>query len=113
MLILLTAVLVMGLIADSRKNVPSRPNRLLLNAMVMAVWLQAISYSMEVAGRLVIYYSMFMIFLIPQLIESFFKGKDRWIAMLLVGLCFLLLACLNLHGNGYVSPYYFFWQSIN
>ena len=113
MLILLTAVLVMGLIADSRKNAPSRPNRLLLNAMVMAVWLQAISYSMEVAGRLVIYYSMFMIFLIPQLIESFFKGKDRWIAMLLVGLCFLLLACLNLHGNGYVSPYYFFWQSIN
>jgi len=80
-------------------------------ALIFAIMLQAIGYSMAIAGRIVPYYSVFTILAIPEVLSCF---DDKRIGKVLTVLCafgLLVLAVKDFWGNNYVCPYYLFWMN--
>ena len=58
------------------KNEENRVNptlRMSVNAVVIAVFLQILGYSMGIFGRIVPYYSIYLIILIPFLLNRYFR----------------------------------------
>lgn len=74
-------------------------------ALIIAVCLQAIGYSMEIFGRVVPYFSVYLIFAVPNIINGMHK-KWRVIVIPCIVLCLFLLTFMEFNGNKYVTPYY-------
>ena len=78
-------------------------------ALTLAVLLQAIGYSMAIFGRIVPYYSIYIIFALPNIVNGFNKSLRRSVnVVVIIGL--FLMAILEFSGNEYVTPYYTFFQ---
>lgn len=74
-----------------------------INAILIATAFSAIVFVDPNAMRLVMYYSFFLIFLIPEIIMTF-KGKERYITYFVATIVLLALYLKN-------NPHYlFFWQ---
>ena len=79
MLILLNILLIVGcIIAERKENRRYVSLQMSLNATVVAVFLQIIGYSMEIFGRIVPYYSIYLTILIPCMIIKCFRKKTRY-----------------------------------
>ena len=66
MLILLNAILIAGCLVEKRKeNQDNIVLRMSVNATIMAILLQIVGYSMGIFGRIVPYYSIYLVILIP------------------------------------------------
>lgn len=78
-------------------------------ALILAVCLQCVGYSMAIFGRVVPYFSVYLIFAVPNILRGIGK-KWSALAVPLVAVCLLLLTVRDLHGNSYVTPYYTFFQ---
>lgn len=101
MLLLLNIILFASVVfrkkGDCQQNVA-------ICAVTLAVCLQCIGYSMAIFGRVVPYFSIYVIFAIPNIIRG---SGEVWRALAPVtGVCLFILVFINLHGNQYVTPYY-------
>jgi hypothetical protein len=74
-------------------------------ALMIACCLQAVGYSMAIFGRVVPYFSIYMIFAIPNIINKLDKKLKIVAAFLAIGVL-VLLTYREFNGNAYVTPYY-------
>lgn len=62
-----------------------------------------------ISGRVILYYTCFMVVLLPNFIECFSRG--RMVIYMLTGGCLLFLLYYQLHINyAGVVPYNFYWN---
>lgn len=102
MLFLLNAVL-LACILFRQKD--SRRDDMVICALVLAVCVQSVGYSMAIFGRMVPYFSTYLIFAIPNILKSVEKKfRPYCIAAAVAGLA--LLVYMEFNGNQYVTPYY-------
>lgn len=106
----LNVIMLIGLIYNMYTPQKAYQNRFFLNALAIAICFQVVGYHMEIFGRIVSYYSIYLIILIPQMITSLFKGRSKYIGISVVMLFLCLRFCMTFIGNEYICPYYFFWQ---
>ena len=109
-LIFLNVIMIMGLLYNKYTPQKAYQSRFFLNALAIAICFQVLGYHMEIFGRIVSYYSIYLIILIPQMITSLFKGRSKYIGISVVMLFLCLRFCMTFIGNEYICPYYFFWQ---
>ena len=106
MLLLLNAVLICCLILNKRGQFE---DDLTICALILAVLLQSVGYSMALFGRIVPYFSIYLIFAIPRAIKGVDKNFRPLILVATLGI--LLVLTVNiLYGNQYVTPYYMFFS---
>lgn len=92
-----------------QKRLPSKFNPIFLNSLAVAILLQTLGYSMGLFGRIVPYYSVFLMVVIPDIISCFkdrYKKGVEWMA--LAG--FLAFTVYFTYGNVYITPYNVFWN---
>ena len=80
-------------------------------ALILAIFLQAIGYSMAILGRVVPYFSIYLIFAVPDIAYGI---SFKWRKFVVVGVvCILLLLVFReFNGNYYVTPYYMFFEEV-
>lgn len=105
MLILLNLVFVVGCIIERREE--NRDNmvlRMSVNATAIAALLQIVGYSMGIFGRIVQYYSIYLVVLIPFLMNRCFKKNIIFVHFIgVVGL--IALFYLLTKNSYYIDPY--------
>lgn len=84
--------------------------RITICALVIAVCFQALGYSMGLFGRVVPYFSVYLMFAIPGIICSF-NREWKSIVCVFVMVCLFVFVYLQLNGNEYVTPYYTFFTA--
>lgn len=105
MLILLNVVLLFAFkIQNKTENKNNMILRMSVNATVMAIFLQILGYSMGIFGRIVPYYSIYLLILIPILLNRYLR-MDVF-AYFLTILSFMVLFYLLTKGSR-IDPYYF------
>lgn len=110
MLLVLNIILLMGY-CTSLKNENQQDCMLKIsnNAVVITIFLQILGYSMGIFGRIVPYYSIFLMLLIPIILKkSFFKNK---IYAYLMTTIFLIVMFVIMTNNSYIVPYRTVWNS--
>ena len=93
MLLILNIVLIMGYIILVRENNNGEKNENLLisiNAIAIAIFLQIIGYSMEIFGRIVPYYSIYLLLIIPIVANHLFEKNRLFIHMIAIILLMLI-----------------------
>ena len=101
MLIFLNLVLFACVIVGEKKK---DHDKLSICALMLACCLQAIGYSMAIFGRIVPYFSIYIIFAIPDIIGKLEKKLKVAVGVVTVGVLFLL-AYRGFSTNTYVTPY--------
>lgn len=109
MLILMTAIVV-ATIPIVMKKEQKILDPTLVGAVMIGTLLQAMAYSFSLLGRVVVYYAIYLIILIPDLIIAWFGKKTRKLVACAVGLFFIVYFYLTLRGDTNIVPYRFFWQ---
>lgn len=106
MLLLLNIILIATywVIVKNREN-NDEIIKISLNAIVLAIFLQILGYSMGIFGRIVSYYSIYSILIIPYLINRYFP-KNRRIANAIVTVSLLFIFYI-LTKNSVIVPYAF------
>ena len=111
MLFFLNLVFIASILFRHREE--NKSENIMMCALILAICLQCLGYSMGIFGRLVSYYSIYIIIAIPNFIynagETLEKG-GRGVMTLLTILCLLTLTILSFSGDNYVVPYYTFWR---
>lgn len=111
MLIFLNIVFIASIIFRSREE--NRCENVTLGALVLATCLQCLGYSLGILGRIVGYFSIYIIIAIPNLISNVGKclrHGEREIVILITILCLFVLTFLSFNENQYVVPYCTFWS---
>ncbi len=95
--------------------------------LVIAILLQCCAYHMALFGRIVPYYSIALMIAIPDIIDGaceatrlshainrLTKSGRLFGTLLKIGVCTILIALIykDLSGNSYVTPFYFFWDTL-
>lgn len=75
-IILLNIILLGALLMIKNKDILNRRDKLIIAQLVSAIMLQTIGYHMSIFGRIVPYYSIFLISIIPQVISRVFQYKS-------------------------------------
>ena len=83
-----------------------------ISALILAVCLQAVGYSMAIFGRVVPYFSIYLIFAIPNIINGLGKKWSTVVTPCVVA-CLIVLIFLEFNGNQYVTPYYTIFNELN
>ena len=109
MLILLNLILFACVIVGEIKK---EHDDLLICALMIACCLQAVGYSMAIFGRIVPYFSIYIMFAIPNTVDKLGKKLKTVVTFLAVGVLFLL-AYREFSGNAYVTPYYTFFGNLS
>lgn len=109
-LVFLNAVMFIGLIFTRYNPQRAKKNTLFLSAIAIAICFQVLGYHLEIFGRIVSYYSIYLIIIIPEMLNSLLKGRSRYIGICCVTFFMCIRFCMTFIGNTYVCPYYFFWQ---
>lgn len=111
MLIFLNLVFIASILFRNRKE--NQGENVLLCALILAICLQCLGYSMGIFGRMVSYFSIYIVIAIPNLIynagETLEQG-GRGVMTLLTIICLFALTILSFSGDNYVVPYYTFWS---
>ena len=102
MLLLLNVVLIASILFRNREN--SRDD-MAICALVLAICVQAVGYAMGIFGRMVPYFSMYLLFAIPNAVHGVKKEFRPWCVVAAVA-CLCVLVYMEFHGNQYVTPYY-------
>lgn len=106
MLILLNIVMVAGFILERKEE--NRENltlRMSVNAVVIAVFLQIVGYSMGIFGRIVPYYSVYLIILIPFLLNRYFRKNVIFVHVM--GVVVLVALFYFFTVGSVIDPYQF------
>lgn len=107
MLLLLNVVLIASILFRNREN--SRDD-MAICALVLAICVQAVGYAMGIFGRMVPYFSMYLLFAIPNAVHGVKKEFRPWCVVAAVA-CLCVLVYMEFHGNQYVTPYYTIFNS--
>lgn len=113
MLILLNAVLYMSVLFHGNRN--NEADDMTYCALILSICLQCLGYAMGIFGRIVSYYSIYLIIAIPSLIHNIRnKIGYKWRGCVSLGaiICLFILTIISFEGNKYVVPYYTFWNEI-
>ena len=78
-----------------------------MNAIFVACIFSSLLLINQNTMRVVQYYSVFLLFLLPEIPNMFSNRRDGWIYNMIV---VVVLVALFMNGN---HDYYFFWQNIN
>lgn len=108
MLIFLNVILFAS-VSFRKKN--DTQERMTICALILAICCQAIGYSMAIFGRIVPYFSIYIIFAIPNILISI-DNRRRIQVTTIVTLFLFTLIYLEFSKNEYVTPYYTFFQNI-
>lgn len=79
-----------------------------VKAIALAAILQSCAYSMAIFGRIVCYYSVFALVLLPLIAECF--AKETFITKTILSIILMELAYITLSGATAISPYSFIWS---
>ena len=107
MLVLLNLILFASIL--TKKGAGNLSEKMTITALVCAVCLQCVGYSMTIVGRSVTYFSIYIILAIPNIICNIdIKRKD----LCAFGVLIVLFAFVyfQFDGNKYVVPYYTVFQ---
>lgn len=107
MLVLLNIVLVASILVQDEKR--EKNESVTICALILAICLQCVGYAMGAIGRGVTYYSIYLIFAIPNVLCNLrSRIGDGWASVVsFFGIiCLFVLAFTNFNGNYYVVPYY-------
>ena len=102
MLIFLNVILIIAyyvIVADNKNIFLS----LSVNALAVATWIQILGYYMGIFGRIVPYYSIYLIILIPSITDRIFK-KNIFLAHAIVTIGLIIIFYV-LSNNSYIVPY--------
>lgn len=102
MLLLLNAILIASIMFRNRENTR---DDMVICALVLAICVQAVGYSMGIFGRMVPYFSVYLLFAIPNAIHRVKKEFKPW-CVLAAAVCLFVLVFMEFNGNDYVTPYY-------
>ena len=106
MLILLNMVLVASILGRREQNTC---DNLTICALILAICFQCLGYSMGIFGRVVCYFSIYIIFAVPNVMHVLGKKIGygwRECAFLMAMVMLVALAYMDFSGNKYVVPYY-------
>lgn len=103
MLLLYAVIFVLACFAVRCKN-PEGYDKIAFDALTLVLFVQSLGYSLEIFGRIIGYFSIFLLFSIPNMVESS-SSRLRPIIRVGVAVCLMLLIYSNLHGNDYVQYY--------
>ena len=78
-----------------------------VNAVIIASLLQAVSYSFIILGRATPYYSIFLLFLVPDLIAFYTRGKAKLLLSLAAYAFFIAYFYVSTVGEPLLNPFYF------
>ena len=110
MLIVLNILMILGTYASYYNKNFSPGMQLAVAALMIACVLQVMGYSMGIFGRIVPYYSIYSIVLIPALINNFFTKHTRWIARVILAIMLILMFYLLTYNETRLCPYVFSWN---
>lgn len=96
---------------DSRNQSPKAYNKLMFDAMAMTILVQSLGYSLNIFGRAVGFYSVYLIFIIPNYIESI-NGKWRMIVKICIILCLFAMVFNDLNASRNYIEYATFWANV-
>lgn len=103
---LLVVVSVAFFFLSENKNI--RPiDRLSILAISVGAFLQSIAYSFGLLGRIIPYYSIFLLVLIPRIYSRVCAGKERVVFKWMIVIGLLLLTFVRIKGDEYIYPYQF------
>lgn len=107
MLLLLNVVLITCVVLYQKGRYR---DKVTICALILAVLIQALGYSMAIFGRMIVYFSTYLIFAIPGIVCGMSQKWRKPVELAVVALL-LLLTYRELHGNKFVTPYEFFWNT--
>ena len=112
MLIVLNVLLLAGhhIYCKTEKNTQNPAMHICVNALMIAVILQAMGHAMVIFGRIIPYYSIYMVLLIPMCINRYFNPQDRARINIVVFIILLMIFCILHAGNEMLCPYQFVWE---
>lgn len=107
MLILFVAIFVL-IYVENKKQSPTATNKLAFDALALTILVQSIGYSLNIFGRAIGFFSVYLLFLIPNYVELV-VGKWRILVTLGVVLCLFAITFNNLKGSlSYIDYTIFF-----
>ncbi len=109
MLILLNMLLLLGIVTYKYYHDDSFTFKLSLIGLMIAIILQSIGYSMGIVGRIVPYYTVYCMVVIPNSIFRW-KGKLNKILYVFATIFFGLMFLYDISGNIQRCGYQFVWQ---
>lgn len=96
-----------------RKRKACIEEKIIINAIAIAMILQGMSYSVSFFGRVVYYFSVFLLPAIPNLLFKLIRVKK---SMNFVLVTFIIVMCalffMEFHNNQYVTPYTTFFMDM-
>lgn len=89
---------------ENFKESPNGDTKLMFDALTVAILVQSLGYSLNIFGRAIGFFSVYLIFMIPNYLESF---RGRWRVFVKIGviLCLLALIFHDLNGNLHYIEY--------
>ena len=110
MLMLLNLVFIAGCILERKEeNQDNIMLRMSVNATVIASFLQILGYSMGIFGRIVPYYSIYLLILIPFLMNRYFKKNIIFVHF--IGTIALIILFYFIAKGSCINPYISIFQS--
>lgn len=106
MLILLNIVLLVCIILNKQGRFN---NDMTICALILAVFLQSVGYSMALFGRIVLFFSIYLIFAIPNAVYGLGEKWRKPAGIVAIAMLFFL-SFMMISGNQYIVPYYAFFQ---
>lgn len=86
--------------------------RLAIRELILAIFLQAISFALGLMGRALVYFTFSLLILIPMLIKKVKIKNMRWVIYFITWSCLLLLTIYTqFWDNKYICPFRFFWET--
>ena len=108
MLLLLNVLLIASIVFRQKD---SSSDNMVITALILAVCVQTVGYAMAIFGRMVPYFSTYIIFAIPSIIQGIDKKLRPFCILAAVG-CICLLLFMEFNGNDYVTPYYTIFNQV-
>ncbi len=108
MLLMYGIILVAYCIANHIKK-PVGYSKISFDAIALSLVIQSLAYSMNIFGRIIGYFSVYLLFAIPNIINVFGK-KTRQFIKLFVTIILWLLIFWKISSNSYINNYVVFWK---
>lgn len=108
MLLVWVILLILNCCLNSIK-VPQGNGKIAFDALCAALIVQGLGYSMALFGRIIGYFTIYLIFLIPDLIHLF-AAKSRRTGRALIILALIALIAINFNANMNLCRYVPFWK---
>lgn len=110
MFVFLNILLILGYYIYCKNEKNQNPTmHICINAMMVAVVIQAMAHVMAILGRITNYYSIYMVLLIPMCINRYFKQRSKLYANIIVSLFLILIFYIMNVRGGALEPYQFNW----